>query len=69
MGGAARPLSVSLGAAPGVCEEDEALELAAAVRARFLGGMTCDVWGGNEGTVVAVGAVESCGKKTNDGTC
>merc|ERR1712194_733505 len=38
------PLSVSLGAAPGVCEEDEAPELAAAVRARFVGGIAGDAW-------------------------
>ena len=43
--------SSSLGAALADGEEDEALELAAAVRARFVGGMVGDVcWGGNERT-------------------
>ena len=40
------PCSVSLGAVPAGGEEDEALELAAAVRARFVGGIAGDVWGG-----------------------
>ena len=36
-----------MGAAAAGGEEDEAVELAAAVRARFLGGMVGDVWGDN----------------------
>jgi len=39
-----------LGAAAPGGEEDEALELAAAVRARFVGGIVGDVWGGKQGT-------------------
>ena len=39
-----------MGAAAAGGEEDEALELAAAGRARFLGGIVGDVWGGNQGT-------------------